>query len=204
MANDADFERAAPEQLDELRAVSGLTPAVSDALDRLGCRGAVGAWSAPRRAGAGNVAGQAVTLLYLPRRDAPAPGMKPMLAHRRLFATAARGDVAVFASAGGPGVSVMGGLAAAEAAKLGLGGVVVDGAVRDLEEIRATGLSAWSAGVSPVSGTFRLEAAAINIPVAFGGIQARPGDIVVADDTGICFIPLDRLAEVVALVRQFG
>ena len=104
---------------------------------------------------------------------------------------------------GMPAVSVLGGIGAQSASAAGLAGCVVDGAVRDLEQIQALGLPVWARTLTPKTGKWRVEAVAINAPIACGGVQVHAGDLVIADETGICFVPLevaeaaiDRIVEV--------
>jgi 4-hydroxy-4-methyl-2-oxoglutarate aldolase len=58
----------------------------------------------------------------------------------------------------------------------------------------------WSSHVTPVSGNRRLEAVAINYPICCAGIQVCAGDVVVADSTGICFVPPEVLSAVISEV----
>jgi 4-hydroxy-4-methyl-2-oxoglutarate aldolase len=203
---ESSFPRVPASLLAELRGLAGLSPIVSDALDELGWKLTVPAGSLPRRSGVGTVVGQAITIRYLPERLAlHSPGrlhLPSRLAHRHLFSTGRPGDVAVFDVGTHVDHSVLGGLAAAEAAGIGLMAVVVDGAVRDLEEVRRSGISVWSRGVTAITGKWRLEAVSINFPVACGGVQVHAGDLVIADDSGLCFVPVDKVDSVVAVVRE--
>lgn len=200
------FTRANPKLLEELRGIPSLTPAVADALDQLGWNLAVPASLLPRRTGSGTVVGQAITLEYHPERSIqhyPERFPRPSrLAHRHLFSYASPGDVAVIDARGTVIVSAMGGLAAEEGLKAGLAGVVVDGAVRDASQLEAIDLSVWSRGLTPITGKWRLEAVTINRPVCCGGVQVKPGDIVAADGSGICFVPSEILDELLEIVRD--
>jgi regulator of RNase E activity RraA len=110
------------------------------------------------------------------------------------------GDVLVIQ--GVPGISSMGGISASVGRRQGEAGAVVDGAVRDIDHSRAIGYPVWSAGVSPVTGKWRIRTVAVNKPVSICGIEVRPGDLVVADECGVCFVPHDRAAEVLEKARQ--
>jgi 4-hydroxy-4-methyl-2-oxoglutarate aldolase len=61
---------------------------------------------------------------------------------------------------------------------------------------RAVGYPIGATDITPVTGKWRIEAAEINGAVMIGGVQVHPGDLVVADDTGVCFIPRDLILEV--------
>lgn len=193
------------ERLEELAQVRGLSSTASDVLDELGYVLAVPASVlVPRVAPSGPaVAGYAVTLRYLPERKSPAeiqkePTSGPRLPTGRVFEMADPGDVVVIDAAGGAPISALGGLAAVRARRVGLAAVIVDGGVRDLADIDELGLPLWSRELTPVTGNWRLGEAMINVPISCGGVQVRPRDLVVADETGICFVPeevADRVAD---------
>ena len=170
-----------------LRGVTGLSSAFSDELDRLGIRTAVPASVAPPLRGEDVAIGRAVTLRYLPTRVLEAGNGR--LAHLTLFEAIGPGDVAVIAAPAGVDASILGGRAAAAGLRAGLGGLIAFGAVRDLDEILATGLPVWAARRTAVTGRGRIEAAEINGPLDAGGVQVVPGDVVVADASGIVFVP---------------
>jgi 4-hydroxy-4-methyl-2-oxoglutarate aldolase len=196
--------RPSAEVLARYKALEDPTPLIADALDALGLNGIVGA-SVLRPVNPGRaIVGPAVTLRYAPERVQPAHGfaqnMRPGLADRDAYAVAEPGDVAVF-DAGGREVSCMGGLSTTVAHNRGMAGVVVWGGVRDVATMRHFDFPVWSAHVTPRSGKFRLEAVELNGVVDCADVQVRPGDLVVADDTGVVVIPSDRVEEVLALAE---
>ena len=81
-------------------------------------------------------------------------------------------------------------------------GAIVYGGVRDVTHSRRIGYPVWSTGITPVTGKWRIETVEINGIVQIGDVRVSPGDIVLADDTGVCFIPRDRAAEVLGLARK--
>jgi regulator of RNase E activity RraA len=186
--------------VERLRTVTGLSSAFSDELDLAGIRTAVPASVAPPLQPNQVVIGRAVTIRYLPTR-ATEPG-NGRLAHLTLFEQIAPGDIAVISAPPGIDASVLGGRAAAAGVRAGLGGLVAFGAVRDVDEIAATGLAVWASRVTPVTGRGRIEAIEINGPIEGGGVQVTPGDVVVADANGIAFVPADRFAELARRVLQ--
>jgi 4-hydroxy-4-methyl-2-oxoglutarate aldolase len=179
----------------QLLGIPGLSSTVSDVLDRLGYHLAVPATYISPLVPGSAVVGPAITLRYLPVRD-PGRNGPSRLAHQAAFATAQAGDILVVEGDRDGIYSVMGGLAARDARKVGLAACLVDGAVRDVDEILAAGLPVWSRGTTPITGRNRLEGASLNMPIRFGGVQVQPGDIVVADASGICFVPREALEEV--------
>jgi 4-hydroxy-4-methyl-2-oxoglutarate aldolase len=83
---------------------------------------------------------------------------------------------------------------------LGCAGLVVDGAVRDLDGLDATGLPTFAAGAHPATGSNQ-GPGAINVVVQCGGVTVRPGDVVRGDASGLVVVPKEHLAEVLALTK---
>lgn len=113
------------------------------------------------------------------------------------------GDVIVV-EAGGVPYSTWGGMASYAAKLKGVAGIVVDGGVRDLEEIAEFGFPVFARHVVPITGRTRLKVAAINVPVVVDGVRVEPGDIVVADGTGIVVLPTARTEEIAELAEAFA
>ena len=165
----------------------------SDALDVVGIRGIVE--GLVRRGGEGRIAGFAATA----QQVAGEVGQydKSRFGVGKLIAAARPGRVLMVSSAGAV-VSTMGGLASLAASRQGATGVVIDGACRDVDEIRETGLWLASRHVTPRTGKTRLSLVEMGGPVIVGGIRVEEGDLVVADETGIVVVPRARLHEVLA------
>jgi regulator of RNase E activity RraA len=192
-------ESAGPEAalVAALLAVGGLSSAAADALDGRGLRLAVPASVIPPLGDGHAVVGRALTLRYLPAR-AEVGAREPLgrLAHRTVFDLAEAGDVLVISAPASIDASVMGGEALAAARQTGIAAVVVDGAVRDIDELLAVGVPVWTRRRTLLTGRGRIDAAEINGPIEIAGVQVVPGDIVVADASGIAFVPADLFAEV--------
>jgi regulator of RNase E activity RraA len=82
------------------------------------------------------------------------------------------------------------------AARRGVVGAVVDGAVRDVRALHALGLPVWPRSVCPLAYTRRLECVARDVPVTCAGVQVAPGDLIVADADGVAVVPQGRAAEI--------
>jgi regulator of RNase E activity RraA len=110
------------------------------------------------------------------------------------------GDIVVID--GVAGISNMGGISAQTGKRQGEAGAVVFGGVRDVGHSRRVGYPVWATEITPVTGKWRIETVEINGEIVVGGVRVASGDIVLADDTGVCFIPRDRAAEVLVLAQK--
>lgn len=187
--------------LQELLGYDGLTPTLSDILDSWGVGGAIpGSILKPVIPGK-KIVGPAVTLKYVPERLTPTQSYhekaKAKLADRDAYALTEPGDVVVIDAGGRGEVSAMGGLSTLVAKKYGLAGNIVDCGVRDIQDIRNLDYPVWSRGITPISGKFRFAALEINGPVVCAGVPVLPGDLVVADDSGIVIVPEKFVQEIV-------
>jgi regulator of RNase E activity RraA len=192
--------------LQELLAYDGLTPAMSDILDSMGMTGAIpGSVLRPILPGK-KIAGPAITLKYVPERLTPTQSFlkkaRAKLADRDAYALTEPGDVVVIDGGGRGEVSTMGGLSTLVAKRYGLAGNIVDSGVRDVGEMKALDYPVWSRGITPITGKFRFEALEVNGPVVCGGVPVHPGDLVVADDSGVVVVPQKFHSEVVRRTIQ--
>jgi regulator of RNase E activity RraA len=185
--------------LDGFRALGDLTGTTSDALDECGIAGAVPASTLRPTDPRARIVGQAITVLNRKVGEMrKVSGLADIEAHN----LAEPRDVLVVQ--GVAGISSMGGVSASIGKRQGEAGAIVDGAVRDIDHSRAIGYPIWSAGVSPITGKWRIETLAVNDPVHIAGIEVRPGDLVVADECGVCFVPFARAAEVFAVAQRLA
>lgn len=107
------------------------------------------------------------------------------------------GDVIVV-DLGGTPCSTWGGMASLAAKLKGVAGLLVDGGVRDLEEMIEFDFPVCARHMVPTTGRTRLKVEAINVPVTIDGVAVAPGDIIVADGTGIVCLPAAQADEIVA------
>src|SRR4051812_26352482 len=200
-----EIPRLAPQILEGFRALGDLTGTVSDAMDQLGVAGAVpGSTLRPTDARAKIVA-QAVTV-FNRKTDKSVPesvaAKKSGLADIEAHNLAEPGDVLVVQ--GVANVSSMGGVSASVGRRQGEAGAIVDGAVRDIDHSRAIGYPVWSSTVSPMTGKWRIETVSVNKPVSICGVEVKPGDLVIADEVGVCFLPFAKAGEVLAMARRLA
>lgn len=120
-----------------------------------------------------------------------------------MIEAASPGDVIVVDNAGAP-VSTWGGMASIAGKAAGLAGLVVEGGVRDWEEQQEERFPIFSRHVVPTPGKTRIKVEAIGEPITIEGVPIHPGDLIVADGSGICVIPIDRAPEVLAMARRFA
>ena len=183
--------------LERFRNLADLAGTVSDAMDDLGLSGAIPASSlAPSLAGQ-RVVGQAVTVRNVERAESAtvaAASRVGLMGEHEAYNLSKPGNVVVIE--GLPGVSNMGGQSATLASLAGCAGAVIDGSYRDPGVSRGRGFPIWARGVTPITGKWRLRTVAINGPVRIAGVSVEAGDLVVADDAGVVFIPFARIADV--------
>jgi 4-hydroxy-4-methyl-2-oxoglutarate aldolase len=181
------------------RALEDLTGTTSDALDECAIAGAVPASVLKPTDPAARIVGQAITVLNRKVSETrKVSGLADIEAHN----LAEPGDVLVVQ--GVAGISSMGGVSASIGKRQGEIAAIVDGAVRDIDHSRRIGYPIWSAGVSPITGKWRIETMGVNDPVHIAGIEVKPGDLVIADECGVCFVPFARAAEVLAVAQRMA
>ncbi len=110
------------------------------------------------------------------------------------------GDVLVIAAGGHANTALWGGLLTQAALAQGLAGVVIDGAVRDIAEIREAGFACFAAATVP-AGPHKGFGGIIDGVIACAGCTVAPGDIILGDDDGIAVVPLGRAEAVLADCR---
>lgn len=174
----------------------------ADALDTLGHRAQVlAAAVAPINHGF-RLVGWARTIEIAPTDEMPTEPYKGEMA---AIAALGAGDVPVYHVHARVEAALFGELFSLAAASQGAVGAVLDGAVRDVRQLRELGFPVFAAGVSPYDTKGRAEAIAHDVPVECGGVAVRSGDLVVGDDDGVVIVPAETvgavLAEVVAKVR---
>lgn len=174
---------------------------VSDAVDQVvGERGFLSHEVRPIIAG--KVVGRAITALV---RPAPPDKATPALAVKHsveMIDNSKPGEVGVIVMEDGLDVAAIGGLMATTAKVRGMAGMVIDGGVRDLAEIRALKFSVYARSVTPATAVSRYASVAQQIPVKCAGITVKPGDIIVAGADGVVRVPQEKAAEVLAKAQE--
>ena len=106
------------------------------------------------------------------------------------------GDVLLIDAGGDLNNAVVGGILSFYAASIGVAGVVIDGALRDVAEIREREFPVYARGVTH-RGPYKDGPGEINVPISVGGMVVNPGDIVVGDQDGLLAIPQQGIEELI-------
>ncbi len=170
------------------------TPSVSDAMDRIkvrcGCHGITPIVGK-------KFVGPAFTVKFLPLGQVKTGAGD-------FIDEAKAGDVIVIDNGGRTYCTVWGDILTHVAVQKKLAGTVIDGVCRDVDGIRELGYPMYTRGHFMVTGKDRAVMESFNRPVAISDIQVNPGDLIMADQSGVLVIPRNRAEEVLGLAREIA
>jgi regulator of RNase E activity RraA len=181
-----DFERVAP---DIVRRASEF--AASILADVAGRRGTMDGRIAPVSPSM-RMAGPAFTIEVRPGDN--------LMIHAAM-SMARPGDVLVIDGKADRTCALMGSIMISACKKMGLGGVVLDAAARDTEELRALGFPVYCVGANP-NGPTKFVPGRINWPVSCGGVAVNPGDLIVGDADGVVVVEREKAASLLELAAK--
>ena len=172
------------------------TTNLSDAMDKVGVRGAVigirPMYACPR------IVGRAVTI------KVTAAGMMKSKHHLGVQAidSSEDGDIIVIDNRGDLNNNCWGEVLSMGAKMKGVSGVVVDGAARDIDMCKEFEFPVYARGTIPITARGRIMQESFNEVIRIGDVQVRPGDIVMADINGVVVIPVEKVDEVLGAAED--
>lgn len=179
--------------IEELRNLD--TTSVSDAMDRLGIVGGLLGISAV--VPSTKICGRAFTVHYV-----PCGTVKGTVGD--FLDDVQSGEVVVIDNGGRTYCTVWGDIMTILSCQKKVAGTVIDGVCRDVPGIKSLGYPMFTKGVYMVTGKDRVECDAVNVPVAVSGVQVRPGDIVLGDDSGVVVVPAEKAEEVCGIAKSIA
>lgn len=192
------FPRVSQDIVQGFLSMEDMSTTASDVLDSYGINGAIPTSYLKPVIPGSKICGPAVTIRNIPVRKTATQGAVDhdfiAMSTRDIYYISEPGDVLVSDFGGNLEVSNMGGQSCTVAKTCGLVGNIVNGCCRDVSSIREMGYPVFSCGTTQITGKFRMECVEMNGPVTLCGKLVEPGDLMVADDSGVCIVPYD-LAE---------
>ena len=174
------------------------TPTLANALDDIGFNGVMNNLH-PADLGM-KIVGRAVTVQEVTGPYGSFSTEEFKVGH--MIDAASPGDVIVVANNGAQ-VSTWGGMASYSAKLKGIAGLVVDGGVRDREEIVEFSFPTFSKHMVPTPGKTRIKVLSINEPIICAGVRVRQGDIIVGDGTGVLCLPIEHVEKITEEAEKF-
>ncbi len=172
------------------------TTNLSDALDKIGIRGAV--IGIRPLFGMPKVIGRAVTIKMT------AAGMVKSKRHLGIDAIASSvpGDVIAIDNRGDLYNNCWGEILSCAAKKKGVLAVFIDGAARDIDVCQEIGFPVFARGIVPITARGRIMQEDFNCLIRLGDVQVRPGDILVGDVNGLVVIPIEKVEEAISAAEE--
>jgi regulator of RNase E activity RraA len=195
----ASITRPSKDIIDALKDIGAAT--VAGTLGHMGYRNPHMLGPIPQTHGK-SIVGPALTLQFLPQRpDLFSEGEyadPETQLHRHVLYQVEAGDVVVVDARGDMSSGVFGDMMSTYFKGRGGAGIVIDGCMRDRPNVEKLDLALWLRGWTP---NYHVQTsiypAAVNVPIACGGVTVMPGDIIIADDDGVVVLPPSMAAKVI-------
>lgn len=175
------------------------TPAVSDALDALALPGRV--TGLQRLTTRRRIAGRVLTV-KLGVGEATAGPSRHLCT--QAVETASPGDILAIEQRSGIEAAGWGGILSNGASVKKVSGVIVDGPVRDIDESADLNFPVFARSAIPTTARGRIVEEAFNEPVTIGAVIVKPGDLALADGSGVCFLAADQAKRIIATAERIA
>lgn len=150
----------------------------------------------------GRLAGRAVTAKLVPVSEEKSTALGALSHSVQMIEEANPGDVGVIVIEDGLNIAAVGGLMMTTAKAREMAGMVLDGGVRDVAELRNLGLPVYARSYTPATAVGRYISVSKNEPVLCAGVLVKPGDIIVADEDGVVRVPKEHAQEVLKVAQE--
>lgn len=202
------FPRVCSEIVSGYLSMEDMTTTVSDVLDSYGIDGAIPSSYLKPLVPGSKICGPAVTIRNIPVRKTPTQGAIDhdfiAMSTRDIYYISEPGDVLVSDFGGNLAVSNMGGQSCTVAMSCGLAGNIVNGCCRDASSIREMGYPVFSCGTTQITGKYRMECIEMNGPVTLCGKLVMPGDLMLADDSGVDIVPYELAEDILVKALEIA
>ena len=201
-----DVERPSQSVINDFLKIQDMSGSTARVLEILGYESAIPSSTLKPLIEGKKIVGPAITVRDVPTRISRYYGIVTgtpsyQKGEVEAYYIAEPGDVIVIDAGGQSGASSMGSMSAFEGKSRGMAGSIVDGWCTGVPEIRKTDYPVWCRGGTTKTGHHRLETVEINGVIQCGGVQVQPGDLIVADDTGIAVVPQESIEKVIDIVK---
>jgi regulator of RNase E activity RraA len=148
------------------------------------------------------VVGRATTTIIRPLPEGASSDESSLFHALEMIDNAEPGEIGVIVVVNGLNIAGIGGLMATGAVSRNMGGMVIDGGVRDVEEITRLGLPVFARSYTPATAVGRYISVSYDEPVECAGVIVKPGDIIVGGTDGVVRVPKEHAAEILKVAQE--